>query len=365
MRRFWEWLGLNLGKHAGMVAVIGLALTFLLGLGVVQFKFSTSNSDYLNKSDALAVNNQRYTQLFGGDPMAVLFTMNKGKTVDDLFTPANTAEMQRVDGRARQGPVGLQRHLAARRHVVLLHPAPEPRRQRPRQPGRLTVPLRLSTRRQPDLRAEPLELPHHHGTSARRVQHRSADVVEPGVGPFRHPRTGRLGTQVGHRVRAEPDPRTDGHLPETEPRHQPGDQGGRQRSRRSPTTPSTRTLDVHHRRPRDPQGHQHLPARGDQATGVDRRGTDDRHLVAHLQRALAAAPVPHRGHRLDLGVRPGRLLRRAAHPCHHHRLAGPHGGRHGLLDPDAFAHRGGGRPRPRRPPHPGGGATGSARRCWS
>jgi len=96
MRRFWEWLGLNLGKHAGVVAIVGLALTFVLGLGVVQLKFSTSNSDYLNKNDALAVNNQRYTQLFGGDPMAVLFTMDKGKTVDDLFTPKNTAEMQNV-----------------------------------------------------------------------------------------------------------------------------------------------------------------------------------------------------------------------------------------------------------------------------
>ena len=101
MRRFWEWLGLNLGKHAGIVAVVGLAVTFVLGLGVTKLQFSTSNSDYLNKNDPPGVNNQHYTQLFGGDPMAVLFTMNQGKTVDNLFTPAEPGRDAADRDRAR------------------------------------------------------------------------------------------------------------------------------------------------------------------------------------------------------------------------------------------------------------------------
>jgi uncharacterized protein len=97
MRRTWEWLGLNFGKHAGLVAALGLALTFVLSLGLTEIKFSTSNSDYLNRNDPAAVGNSEYTSLFGGDPIAILFTMRRGSTVDDLFTPANQAEMRRVD----------------------------------------------------------------------------------------------------------------------------------------------------------------------------------------------------------------------------------------------------------------------------
>jgi len=104
VRRSWEWLGLNLGKRAGIVALTGLVITVALGFGVVQLRFSTSNSDYLNKNDPAWVNNQRYTSLFGGDPVAVLFTMNRGKTVNDLFTSANQAEMQRVDAQLSKDP---------------------------------------------------------------------------------------------------------------------------------------------------------------------------------------------------------------------------------------------------------------------
>jgi uncharacterized protein len=104
MRRTWEWLGLNLGKHAGVVAALGLIVTLVLGVGVVRLSVSTSNADYLNKSDPAWVGNQRYTALFGGDPVAVLFTMNKGQTVDNVLTRANQAEMNRVDARLSRVP---------------------------------------------------------------------------------------------------------------------------------------------------------------------------------------------------------------------------------------------------------------------
>ena len=104
MRRGWEWLGLNLGKHAGAVASVGLAVTILLGFGLTWVRFSTSNSDYLNGNDPISIGNARYSSLFGGDPIAVLFTMDKGKTVDDLLTPANQAEMTRVDNALNADP---------------------------------------------------------------------------------------------------------------------------------------------------------------------------------------------------------------------------------------------------------------------
>ena len=40
MQRFWGWLGLNLGKRAGVVAMAGLALTMLFGLGVLPSFFN-------------------------------------------------------------------------------------------------------------------------------------------------------------------------------------------------------------------------------------------------------------------------------------------------------------------------------------
>jgi hydrophobe/amphiphile efflux-3 (HAE3) family protein len=89
MRRFWEWLGLNLGRRAGLVGALGLLVTLALGLGVTTLKFTTSNSDYLNKNDRAYINSVRYESKFGGDPMAILISMNPGKTIDDLFTPAN------------------------------------------------------------------------------------------------------------------------------------------------------------------------------------------------------------------------------------------------------------------------------------
>ena len=68
MRRTWEWLGLNLGRHAGVVACVGLAVTLLLGIGLTMVQFSTGDSDYLNGNDPAAIGNQEYTSLFGGDP---------------------------------------------------------------------------------------------------------------------------------------------------------------------------------------------------------------------------------------------------------------------------------------------------------
>ena len=104
MRRWWEWLGLNLGKHAGIVAVVGLAITFVLGIGVTQLRFSTSNNDYLNKNDPAYIQMEKYASLFGGDPMAIEFTMNRGETVDNLFTSANQSAFLSMESKLNKDP---------------------------------------------------------------------------------------------------------------------------------------------------------------------------------------------------------------------------------------------------------------------
>jgi hydrophobe/amphiphile efflux-3 (HAE3) family protein len=96
MRRTWEWLGLNLGKRAGTVAICGLLITLGLGFGITTLRFTTSNSDYLNTNDPAWINNVNYENVFGGDPMAVLFTMKPGTTVDNLLTKKNQKAFSKI-----------------------------------------------------------------------------------------------------------------------------------------------------------------------------------------------------------------------------------------------------------------------------
>ncbi|HEY5026614.1 MAG TPA: MMPL family transporter [Acidimicrobiales bacterium] len=104
MRRTWEWLGLNLGKRAGTVAICGLLVSLALGFGITTLRFTTSNSDYLNNNDPAWINNVNYEKVFGGDPMAVLFTMTPGTTVDNLLTKKNQAAFKKISSSLAKDP---------------------------------------------------------------------------------------------------------------------------------------------------------------------------------------------------------------------------------------------------------------------
>jgi len=104
MRRYWSWLGLNLGKRAGTVAIVGLLVTLALGIGMFRLRFVTSNSSYLDRSSVAQIDNSRYEHVFGGDFMATTFSMKPGTTVDNLFTPGNLAEMASVESRLEHDP---------------------------------------------------------------------------------------------------------------------------------------------------------------------------------------------------------------------------------------------------------------------
>jgi hydrophobe/amphiphile efflux-3 (HAE3) family protein len=103
-RDAWSWLGLNLGRRAGLVAAVGLLLTIVLGLGVTLLRFQTSNASYLNANDPAQIDNHRYEHYFGGDLIVTMFTMDRGFTVDDLFTPANVAAFERVQAALHKDP---------------------------------------------------------------------------------------------------------------------------------------------------------------------------------------------------------------------------------------------------------------------
>lgn len=96
MQRFWMWLGLELGRRAGLVAVCGLLITLGLGAGLTRLEFATGQDSYLNSDDQVYIDNVTYQDLFGGQAMLVLFTADDGSTITDIMSPANQAEMDRI-----------------------------------------------------------------------------------------------------------------------------------------------------------------------------------------------------------------------------------------------------------------------------
>ncbi len=92
MQRFWSWLAVKLGEHAGVVSLIGLIVTLVLGYGITQLEFATGQDSYLNKSDQTYQDNVAYQDLFGGQAMLTVITMDEGHTVDELFTSDGNAQ---------------------------------------------------------------------------------------------------------------------------------------------------------------------------------------------------------------------------------------------------------------------------------
>jgi len=85
MQSVWSWLAVNLAKRAGLVSLVGLVLTLVLGFGVTRLQFATGQDSYLNKGEDVYVENVDYQRLFGGDAMLTVIQMDRGHTVDELF----------------------------------------------------------------------------------------------------------------------------------------------------------------------------------------------------------------------------------------------------------------------------------------
>ena len=104
MQRFWGWLALNAGKHAGLVSLFGLLLTLVLGYGITRLEFATGQDSYLNTDDQVYIDNVEYQELFGGQAILVLFTMRDGQTIADLMDPANQESMDAIAAQLKSRP---------------------------------------------------------------------------------------------------------------------------------------------------------------------------------------------------------------------------------------------------------------------
>jgi hydrophobe/amphiphile efflux-3 (HAE3) family protein len=101
VQRFWSYLGLELGKRAGLVSVVGLLITIGLGLGIPKLEFATGQDSYLNKDEEVYTDSVAYQDLFGGQAMLSLVSMDEGRSVAELFTAENLATWEAVEAELR------------------------------------------------------------------------------------------------------------------------------------------------------------------------------------------------------------------------------------------------------------------------
>lgn len=85
MQRFWSWLAVEVGKRAGVVALVGLIITLVLGFGITRLDFATGQDSYLNKEEDVYQDSVAYQDLFGGQAMLAAISMDTGHTIDEIF----------------------------------------------------------------------------------------------------------------------------------------------------------------------------------------------------------------------------------------------------------------------------------------
>lgn len=103
MHKFWGTLAVQLGKRAGLVSIVGLLVTVALGFGITKLEFATGQDSYLNKGEAVYKDNVAYQDLFGGQAMLTLITMDEGHEVAELMLPENRKSIDGVIEKLRAG----------------------------------------------------------------------------------------------------------------------------------------------------------------------------------------------------------------------------------------------------------------------
>ncbi len=72
-----------------------------MGFGLQRLDFATGQDSYIDPASQVAKDNKDYQNLFGGENMVVLFTVPEGKTVVDLFTPANVTQFKDIEAKMK------------------------------------------------------------------------------------------------------------------------------------------------------------------------------------------------------------------------------------------------------------------------
>src|SRR5471030_2993823 len=97
MSELWNKAGRLLSRRTTATLLVVVLVTIGLGFGLKKLDFATGQDSYIDPSSQVAKDNERYQNLFGGENMVVLFTVPEGKSVVDLFTPANVTQFADIE----------------------------------------------------------------------------------------------------------------------------------------------------------------------------------------------------------------------------------------------------------------------------
>ncbi len=97
MSELWNKIGRLLSRRTLATLIVVVLVTIGLGFGLKRLDFATGQNSYIDPASQVAKDNQRYQNLFGGESMVVLFTVPEGKTIVDLFSPANVAQFGEIE----------------------------------------------------------------------------------------------------------------------------------------------------------------------------------------------------------------------------------------------------------------------------
>ncbi|MGI9602608.1 MAG: efflux RND transporter permease subunit [Acidimicrobiales bacterium] len=101
----WRSMGEWLSTHTTAVIAALLLVTLALAPGLTFLEFETGQDSFLNSDSDIAIDNEEYQDLFGGETMVVLFTADEGKTISDFFTPANLEQLAEIEDELRDAEV--------------------------------------------------------------------------------------------------------------------------------------------------------------------------------------------------------------------------------------------------------------------
>ena len=97
MARFWARMAVELGKQVRWLVIGAVVLTLVLALGLRNLEFATGQDSYLNPDEQIAVDNEAYQDLFGGQAMLTLFTAEGENTLVELLSdPERRGQIERV-----------------------------------------------------------------------------------------------------------------------------------------------------------------------------------------------------------------------------------------------------------------------------
>jgi hydrophobe/amphiphile efflux-3 (HAE3) family protein len=101
MHGMWRGLGRFVSRRTALVLGVVVVITALLALGLPGLEFATGQDSYLDADDPAAIANERYQDLFGGEAMVVMLSMDEGTTVSDLFTEDNIRRFEDLEEELR------------------------------------------------------------------------------------------------------------------------------------------------------------------------------------------------------------------------------------------------------------------------